>query len=298
MITYIGSKKRIVETILAHIPPATNFYDLFGGGGSITYHALNYRNVFTGWEKIHYNELKPDIFNLMKWIYFDWDNAVNEIMNIYMSPVSLAEFNQIKSNYNPTNCDVKDTLKLLIYSFNLNMVRYCFNKEDEALKLPIIEKLAKAIKKHGAEYANLRDFRVNWLKSKRAYYKQFYNTGHKRNKLTSSVVIRLQSLERLETIKNILSNEKLQMSNLDYRNVPIKPDSVIYCDIPYYKSTIHYHSNFDHAEFFKWAKNNKHPVYFSNYQFETDFTCVVERQSTCLQMGNKQRTECLYWNGV
>ena len=41
---------------------------------------------------------------------------------------------------------------------------------------------------------------------------------------------RLQSLERLERLQSL---ERLEITQMSYDEVPILPDSVIYCDIPY-----------------------------------------------------------------
>ena len=35
-IPYKGSKNKIAENIIAQLPPAKHFYDLFGGGGAMT----------------------------------------------------------------------------------------------------------------------------------------------------------------------------------------------------------------------------------------------------------------------
>ena len=36
-IPYKGSKNKIAENIIAQLPPAKHFYDLFGGGGAMTH---------------------------------------------------------------------------------------------------------------------------------------------------------------------------------------------------------------------------------------------------------------------
>lgn len=40
-IPYMGSKKKIMETLQRYFPPADNFYDLFGGGFSVTHFMLH-----------------------------------------------------------------------------------------------------------------------------------------------------------------------------------------------------------------------------------------------------------------
>jgi len=46
MIPYMGSKQQIVKQLLEQIPTAENFYDLFGGGGSVTEGALKYKCLY------------------------------------------------------------------------------------------------------------------------------------------------------------------------------------------------------------------------------------------------------------
>ena len=40
-IPYMGNKSDIVASIAMNFPKADNFYDLFGGGGSISFNAIN-----------------------------------------------------------------------------------------------------------------------------------------------------------------------------------------------------------------------------------------------------------------
>ena len=60
----------------------------------------------------------------------------------------------------------------------------------------------------------------------------------------------LESLESLERLKSLQSLESLQslqnieMYKSDYRDVKIRPDSVVYCDIPY-KGTDKYFNDFN-----------------------------------------------------
>ena len=59
-IPYMGSKRKLASSIVSEIvnrhPEATQFYDLFGGGGAISFEALKYRQL-----KVHYNELNTSI---------------------------------------------------------------------------------------------------------------------------------------------------------------------------------------------------------------------------------------------
>jgi hypothetical protein len=121
---------------------------------------------------------------------------------------------------------------------------------------------------------------------------------------------RLESLESLESLERLERLERLELTNADYRDVAIAPDSVAYCDIPYHgagadKNT--YGVAFDHAAFRDWAATRDYPVFFSEY--ETDdprFDCVWEKlkhvNSTRTGKGGVgtgvYRVERLYWNRV
>lgn len=66
-IPYMGSKRKLSSDILHFITQRhqgiTDFYDLFGGGGAVSFTAIsNYRF------KVHYNELNKHIFCLIKYL--------------------------------------------------------------------------------------------------------------------------------------------------------------------------------------------------------------------------------------
>lgn len=63
---YLGSKRKIAKELLIelikHVPNATHFVDVFGGGGAMSLVAL--QNGF----KVHYNDFDKDISELFKWL--------------------------------------------------------------------------------------------------------------------------------------------------------------------------------------------------------------------------------------
>jgi site-specific DNA-adenine methylase len=66
-IPYMGSKRKLAGEILNFItqrhPDITDFYDLFGGGGSVSFTAVkDYRF------NVHYNELNKHIYSLVKYL--------------------------------------------------------------------------------------------------------------------------------------------------------------------------------------------------------------------------------------
>lgn len=73
---------------------------------------------------------------------------------------------------------------------------------------------------------------------------------------------------------------KLTTSVGDYREVEILPDSVIFCDIPYYGTREYRHNEvpFDYEAFYDWCEKQTVLVLISEYWMPEDrFVCIAER---------------------
>lgn len=103
---------------------------------------------------------------------------------------------------------------------------------------------------------------------------------------------RLESLERLQSLQRLQRLESLQMYSRDYQAVEIADGSVIYCDIPYRNTDEYIVGDFDHERFYKWACDQKQPVYISEYWMPEDrFECVWSREKvSTLGTGNNRKT--------
>ena len=90
---------------------------------------------------------------------------------------------------------------------------------------------------------------------------------------------RLQGLDSSLRVKGLFDTaraELLKILNLDYREVRIKGEAVIYCDPPY-KGPKGYGMKFDHEAFYDWCCAQSVPVYISEYAMPGDrFECVAE----------------------
>ena len=89
-------------------------------------------------------------------------------------------------------------------------------------------------------------------------------------------------------------------SVLDYEEVAIPEDSVIYCDIPY-EGTDGYlekdKGGFDYERFYQWCERQTQPVFISSYQMPEDrFDCIEEFTHRCTfaQKDNNLVTERIY----
>lgn len=89
-------------------------------------------------------------------------------------------------------------------------------------------------------------------------------------------------------------------SVLDYEEVAIPEDSVIYCDIPY-EGTDGYlgkgKGGFDYERFYQWCERQTQPVFISSYAMPEDrFDCIEEftHRSTLSATANNLVTERIY----
>lgn len=81
----------------------------------------------------------------------------------------------------------------------------------------------------------------------------------------------------LEQIKNLMD---VEIYNLSYADLPIPPQSVIYCDPPY-ADTTGYNNAIDHEHFWEWCRQKSsegHHVFVSEYKAPDDFTSVWSRE--------------------
>lgn len=103
----------------------------------------------------------------------------------------------------------------------------------------------------------------------------------------------------LEHYKNITKQVPrllgVQLRSVSYLNLEIPKKSLIYCDPPY-EDTTKYRTDFDHARFWDWCREQKakgHQIYVSEYQAPDDFKCIWERgaKSTFSYNGNTGGTK-------
>lgn len=99
-------------------------------------------------------------------------------------------------------------------------------------------------------------------------------------------------LKQIENLKDVV------FTNLDYREIPIPPNSIIYCDPPY-RNTTQYSSKFNHDEFYQWCLNmnqSGHKVYISEYNMPDEFECILKIEHKTILDKNSQypRVEKLF----
>ena len=85
------------------------------------------------------------------------------------------------------------------------------------------------------------------------------------------------------TLKSLSSLKGIEFVSLDYNDVDIPLNSIVYCDIPY-KDTKQYETskNFDYERFYEWCRKNKgnYKIFISEYSMPSDFICVWQKEIT------------------
>jgi site-specific DNA-adenine methylase len=292
-IPYLGSKSGIAKNIIAMFPKAENFYDLFGGGFAITHAMLIHRpNDF---KIFHFNEIRPGIPQLIKDAIagrYSYENFKPEF-------VTRDDFFKNKES---------DIYKKIIWSFGNSGEAYLFSKEIEPYKKSMhnavvfneFDPLAVQVfgfDKFPSEYS-IESRRI-FLRRKIEYFRktqipkilhQFLNEKQLQQLQRLEQLQELQQLEQLKQLQELQQLERLErlkFYNSDYREIEIKSNSVIYCDIPY-QSTAGYDngSTFNREDFFCWAKKIKQPLFVSEYKIEESFLKQIYAQNKMVRLSS------------
>lgn len=282
-IPYMGSKRKLAKPILDYIcaqnPNAKYFYDLFGGGGAISFEALK-RKQF---EKVQYNELNTGVVELLKKIRNDG------VTPDFYKWVSRDEFNAHKKD--PT---WYGGLLATCWSFGNNQRCYLYGKEIEYKKLlyhnVCVNLCIDSLRELNNLGANIpiKVFEVKGIQERRLFCKKFFN-----KRLDFQHLEQLQHLERLQHLQH------LEISNLSYENVIIDTpinETVIYCDPPY-KGTRKYQKDISHNDFLEYVKSSPYKIYVSSYDFDLPCVFSMQHRSTLSAINNSKKVlENLYCN--
>ena len=322
-IPYLGSKSGKVEFFAGIFPKATHFYDLFGGGFSVTHCMLWNRSDY--YKHFHFNEIRSGICELIQ----DSINGKYSYKNFNPEFIDRERFLKEKE----CNAYIK-----ICWSFGNNGKTYLFSKEigpykksmHNAIVFGIFDDLAKEVIgfNEWPKHLTINGRRL-YLRRKLEHYRKtkipiilykFLNDKQlqqleqlqrlERLKRLEQLQ-RLERLQQLQQLQQLLQLERLQQLerleqlqqlhfyNKDYREIKIENDSVIYCDIPY-KNTTGYDSGFNHEEFYEWAKKQTQPLFISEYNLDIEgFSCVWEKEVIVrISPNSKNNDEKIYYNNV
>ena len=300
-VSYKGSKSKIVDKLAEVIPyrGIDNFYDLFAGGCAVTHkmylegrYKHYYANDIDGQAlRLFCDGLKGKYANETRWI-------------------SREDF------FNLKDCDPYVSC---CWSFGNNQRDYLYSRAiepykkachyaivfgDFALLKDLYPDVGAACEITLNGIVDIHERRIKFRSVIGCKLAERSNSGLMRLSQENDVD-RLESLERLERLQSLESLERLESfeySVSDYKAVEIKPNSVIYADIPYistntYDGTSSVVQPFNHEEFYDWCCKQKELVLISEYYMPADrFTKVWSTnhvQSLCATKTSSVQ-ECLF----
>ena len=288
-IPYHGSKRQlsklIVDYIQIHNPNACYIYDLFGGGGSISFEALKRKHF----KSVFYNEFNAGVVELLKHI------RTQGITPKMYEWVTRETFEKHKNDDDWYGGFLKTC-----WSFGNNQKDYLFGKEIEEDKRLLHEVVVNKceISRLALPFELDKDFlKIEPMEKRRLAIMGFIKKNIGRIDLQQ--LQQLERLERLQQLERLERLEQLEITNLSYEQVPITTpieQTIIYCDPPY-KGTGKYQKDIDHELFYNWVKNSPYKIYVSSYDF--DLPCVLElshRSTLSATNNSKKVVEKLFCN--
>lgn len=282
-IPYQGSKTKLIEKIARFFPDADHFYDLFGGGFSVSHYMIKHRSK--SYRSFNYNELRPRLCELIQ----------DAIAGKYNYDVFKPEW--ITRERFMAEKELNAYIKI-IWSFGNNGEGYLFGDEIEQQK----RSMHQAVVFDEFDDFMQETFKINkWpnrltIIGKRLYLKKLINQRIDLQQLER--LEQLQRLEQLEQLERLERLERLHFTNKSYEEVEVKEKSVIYCDIPYF-GTADYGNSFGHKQFFDWADSQSNPVFISEYNIaDPRFHLLREfkHRSSFSSTKNNEVKERLYGN--
>lgn len=279
---YMGNKRnlasRIVDKILQDNPNTKYVYDLFGGGGSISFEFLQRPQI----KRVVYNELNKGVVSLLR------DIKENGVTDKYFQWIDRETFMKHKGGD-----DWFGGLCKVVWSFGNGQKAYLFGKDLEDDKrlahLAVVNKDRDSLKslgdKLGVEFDDNMFSLENMHDRRMELYRQI-----KKNKERFELeqLERLQQLEQLEQLQQL---ERLEISNLSYEEVIIDTpvnETIIYLDPPY-KDTAKYAEQLDHDKMYEWIKKSPYKMYLSSYESELECVEVLDHRTT-LGSGKKGKS--------
>ena len=288
-IPHQGSKNSIALNLLRKMleikPKAKYFVDLFGGGGSMSFTALQLGL------KVIYNEKQTSLVNFIKFIIDRINNGERGKYGLF--PDDFYNFISRKEFFDLINQDtLKSQFARICYSFGNNQKDYAFGKDVEESKhlghnivvfqcKNSLEELNKITNSNfvlsDAKTLNKRRF---------DFMSQFSieRRGKKEEQLQQ-----LQHLEQLEQLQQLERLEQLTILNLDFQDVVIdtpEAETIVYLDPPY-RNTRKYLESALHSEVDNYFRNLPHIAFMSEY--DAPFSSILELKKRQLMCNTKAK---------
>lgn len=312
---YMGSKRnyaeKIVDHILKHNPNCKYIYDLFGGGGAISFEALQRPQI----KKVFYNELDAGVVALLQ------DIKENGVTGKYYQWIDRKTFHE-----NKLGTDWLAGLCKVIWSFGNRGTSYLFGEDIEEYKknyhevvvfgVAKLKEMSMCCEKYVFDKFGISEKCVLEMPTKKDYQerrleirkqlteyeracksKQSLRLGDLQQLQKLQQLERIQQLERLEAIQQL---ERLEISCLSYKDAVIETpteETIIYLDPPYF-GTGSYQNKICHKELFSYIENSPYEIYLSSYEspFNEVASWKVGSKFVSLKKEDRNAVEKLFCN--
>ena len=329
-IPYMGSKRKIAkqlfEKMLEIKPNAKYFFDLFGGGGAMSFFALQ-----MGLE-VHYNEKQKGLVDLIKYILKRCKEGKTSNYGIFPDHfyefITREKFKELKDEDS-----IEGQFARICYSFGNNQRDYLFGEVEELKHLlhnavifndkDSLNKLNKAIS------SDLKlSKKTTWNERRHDYTSQI------RNKLPSKSLKEFQSLKKaeqlqeLERLKDLRASGQLQqlqqleqlqrlqqlerlqqlpkfnITNLSFEQVSINTpleETIIYLDPPYRGTVSYLEKEVLIEDIDNYFKNSPYDCFMSEYNAPFNSVLEIKKESLLNNTNLKERKfvlERLYYNKI
>lgn len=252
---YQGSKSRIAEWVVEHLPAAPVLVDIMCGGGAVSHAA-----VLAGkWDRVVLND-------------------VNGMADVFVKAArgEYADYSFVPDREQFFALRDSDPVVSLLYSFGNNRNTYLWSRTLEPVKLTASRMLSAG---------TLHERRRYWLEFCRALYAYVDGVGGLPNQLRQ--LEGLEGLERLERLQG------LEASCLDYRQVELPTDAVVYVDPPYEGTDCKPYKGFAFDEFHEWLDTVPNLTVFSEYSCPPHCVEVARKEHYTTIAANANKLKCV-----
>ena len=273
-IPYMGSKRKICNELFQKMleikPNAKYFFDLFGGGGSMSFFALQIGL------KTHYNEKQKGLVDLINYILDRSKNKQSGKFGIFPDDfykfITREEFAVLKDEDS-----IKGQFARICYSFGNNQKSYLFGDIEELKRLAhdIVvfrneNALAEFNQKNNSNF--VLSGKKTWNERRLDFMAQIPR---------ASKIEQLQQLQQLERLEQLERLPAFSISNLDFQEVKIETpvaETIIYLDPPY-RGAYGYLEEVLHSEIDSYFLNSPYSCFMSEYNAPFDSVLEIKKES-------------------
>lgn len=247
-IPYKGSKNRIADWVVDNLPASDTLVDIFAGGCAVTHAAI----LSHKWKRVIANDLLP---------------APNVFQDAMCGRFHDVDMVTTREQFFSSN----DFATRLIYSYGNNTVDYLYSRDIERVKIAAERMIvAKTPRQRRLMY-------MRFITELGAYLHDGGTTKCLRN------LQGLEGLERLQGLQGLQGLGRLEVSNIDYRDVTIPSGATVYADPPHRGTrTNQYHTMFDYDAFEDWLNQVDFPVFVSEYTCPKGCVELTRKESVSL----------------